>query len=142
MDDKAVEGRWRILRETAAMPQNNPKSEAEDQQCDVYHGMPYAVLRDRQIWCRSKALRCLRLACLFRSDRVADGCLAARLFRHTTPHGFRVLHTLKWTKDTLGPLNEAIESHRLVFAADNPISRSSCLHASHLTFRISICLRG
>ena len=94
-----------------------------------FRRMPCVVLRDRQIRCRSKALRCLRLACLLRSDRVADGCLAARLFRYTTPHGFRVLHTLKWTKDTLGPLtrrSKAIVSYLPPTTQYRGVAASSC----------------
>ena len=119
MDDKAVEGRWRILRETAAMPQNNPKSEAEDQQCDVYHGIPKC--RDRQIGAAQGAT--MPAPCVFVPQRSCSGRLlgSASFPSHNATWFPRLAHT-KWTKDTLGPLNEAIESHRLVFAADNPIS--------------------
>jgi len=72
------------------------------------------------------------IACLLRGDRVSDGRLVTGLFRHATPHAFRVLDGPEWAKDILGPRNDAVEFHRLIIAADYPISLSSggfCMQA-------------
>src|ERR1700730_3164119 len=45
MDDKAVECGWGLFGETAALPKNNPKSEAKDQECDIDHGRTSARVR-------------------------------------------------------------------------------------------------
>src|SRR5262249_104393 len=76
--------------------------------------------------------RACGIACLLRGDRVSDGRLVTGLFRHATPHAFRVLDGPEWAKDILGPRNDAVEFHRLIIAADYPISLSSggfCMQA-------------